>query len=499
MKLASYLKRSRHGIYYYRIQYRDGSSRRREMSASLGTRDPLEARSLAYALTSRIKPFLTPRTGKTMAFDPRDLDPETIRELTLKGLKLGNATISEVEISDDPVQRKKDLDTLTEFAKSFQIPETPEQSRLRAQFEKEKNEIAGLLQENQLTVEQAIKKFISQDKGALAQSTQTTYRSRLEMLGRNVGSTRLVSSISAKDMSRAFADLILNAPHNSKRNIKKEGRISPATAEDTLRTWKSFFDFLRSSGDYSHDNPASALRPPARPKSSGDAGAEAFETEELKAIFDKERFAKFERPHQFFIPLLALYTGARANELASLPLSAITQESGCDCFSFKFNPEENQRVKNASSVRTIPLHPIIRQSGFFDYIEDIKAIGADRLFPYLPLEERTGKRERYVSRDINNYFKEVGVYVFRKKTLHSFRDTFISFLSEAAGGTTNYSRHYVGHAALDTHERDYTRKAKIELLDKFVASKIPGFGLDLSWLRYEKGRWDEWIKANLCP
>jgi len=56
--------------------------------ASLHTRDPDEARALSYHLSARIKPFLK-RRGMAMEIDPKSINPNNIRELTIEGLRIG--------------------------------------------------------------------------------------------------------------------------------------------------------------------------------------------------------------------------------------------------------------------------------------------------------------------------------------------------------------------------------------------------------------------------
>ena len=56
------------------------------------------------------------------------------------------------------------------------------------------------------------------------------------------------------------------------------------------------------------------------------------------------------------------------------------------------------------SRRQVPLHPDLWEIGLQDYIDDLRSIGATRLFPTLPAN-KNGKRERRMSHDGNEYLK----------------------------------------------------------------------------------------------
>lgn len=494
MKLPSYLKLSRHGIFYYRIQFLDEQGTRKEMNASLGTRDPTIAKAIAYTLTSKIKPFLTSRTHRAMSIDPLDLDPNSIRELTLKGLKIGATRIDEVVISDEPQQRKKDLDTLTEFAKTFASIETEQEKNTKQYFENEKLEIANYLENETLTLKNAIDDFMLYDKSNLALSSQRTYRFRLKMLSDVVGENKLVNDINTPDIVKAKNNLVLTAPHNSKRHTKEVGKLNPKTIDDTLILWRNFFNYLISEGKYKHDNPAKTVKKPSQNKTAAVGGAAPFTNDELEKIFNYKLLSEVKTPHSLFALTLAYYTGARANEIAQLSLEHIKVIDDCIVIEITNDEIEKTRTKNSSSQRTIPLHPIFNEIGLLDYIDDIKSLSAKRLFPYLPLDSN-GKRERYISQDINAYLKKVGVWKHRTKTLHSFRDTFISTMRRL---TKEFAvNDYVGHSRKGVEDTTYLDKLTLNEFKELVVNQIP-FKLDIEKLKYKKGRWNDYIKKKMC-
>jgi integrase len=498
MKLASYLKQSRHGIFYYRIQFQDTASKWREINASLGTRDPIEAKAMAYALTAKIQPFLTHSKGKAMSFDPNDLNPASIREMVLRGVKIGNMTIEHVETSNDPTVAKQELDALASLASKFDVPDEREQA-IRALVDQEKSELESLLQEQKKTLTEAIDSYFKFQVASLSESSKITYRSRLEMLSKHIGGGRQVNSIKSVDVVRALECVKTTAPNDSKRNVKIEGQLGVTTVKDIITLWRSFFDYLISSGYYQHDNPTRTLKAPARPKTEEDNGAKSFTKAELGKIFNPESFSKFKTPHEFFVPFLALFTGARANELACLPVANIGIEGNINFIEFKHDVASNVLLKNAASNRRIAIHPKLIELGFLDYIAEVKALGFDRIFPYLPLDAKK-KRERYVSRDVNDYLKKIGVWKTREKVLHSFRDTLISSMADKRAHF-EYRHDYTGHSRANctTQSEKYVRKATLEDFANYILPCIDFEFIIVDGFKYQRNRFDDYNSKNSCP
>jgi len=88
MLLPSHLRRSRHGVYYFRIVLPDSIASvmgQRELVRSLGIRSPKLARVSGYQISLRLAPILE-RLKRIMAIDPNSIDPKHIKKLVLEGL-----------------------------------------------------------------------------------------------------------------------------------------------------------------------------------------------------------------------------------------------------------------------------------------------------------------------------------------------------------------------------------------------------------------------------
>lgn len=145
-----------------------------------------------------------------------------------------------------------------------------------------------------------------------------------------------------------------------------------------------------------------------------------FSDDDLKLIFENGEYQKFlNKPNYKWLPFLALFTGARLEELASLNLSQIKKEDGILFFDII-------KAKNSNSVRRIPLHDAIINSEFSAYVESVRNKGG-QLFPEL----NDGKNgfSKNMSRRFGLYLDSINLMESRK-VFHSFRSTFINRLTE---------------------------------------------------------------------
>jgi hypothetical protein len=314
------------------------------------------------------------------------------------------------------------------------------------------------------TLREGFDAFLAYKRG-IAQSSKDSYTYSFELFATLVGGEkRMCHEVTVLELQEFNDALPLVPLHAVKRGIKlgkasdlianppkakdKDGNplesISGESANLHLSNLQSFFDYLISSGRRNGANHIAKLTRHSDGE-QGD-GAVGFEEDELRCIFDPEQLMKAKRPTQFWGPLLALYTGARLNELACLDMKDFVIERGIPCI----------------SIRRVPLHPDLWEIGLQDYIDDMKSLGATRLFPTLPRDKK-GKRERRLSHDGNEYLKEVGVHVLRVKVMHSFRDTVSDMLG--IGDMDEFSADQrTGHATQGVKAKHYRRKVAADIM-----------------------------------
>ncbi len=151
-----------------------------------------------------------------------------------------------------------------------------------------------------------------------------------------------------------------------------------------------------------------------------------FTNEDLKRWFEqspnfttKLKSTLANKPEFIFIPLIALYLGARNAELTQLHYRDIKQIDGiwCICITdFKGDPRERKRTKNEHSRRNVPIAQGLIEIGFLKYVQKQKN---KLLFPNI---KYSGKdQEPIFTKDINAYIREHIRQENEKKTFLSFR------------------------------------------------------------------------------
>jgi integrase len=187
-----------------------------------------------------------------------------------------------------------------------------------------------------------------------------------------------------------------------------------------------------------------------------------------------------ETPHQFWIPLMALFTGARMNELCSLNIDNVIDMNGIPCIEIARG--KKKRTKTKSSERIIPIHQALLNAGFMRYVGTRRA-GSEpngQLWPLLKHSESTGFAGAF-----NQWFGEYNrKYITQeeKKTFHSFRHTFITALSECNVEDSIIDR-LDGHAATGTGRRYGKGRKTVETLYEQGIKKLEYKGMDFSGIK----------------
>lgn len=151
--------------------------------------------------------------------------------------------------------------------------------------------------------------------------------------------------------------------------------------------------------------------------------------DDFKKIFLNTKFRDFKKsdPTKFWIPLIALFTGMRLDEIGQLQKEDIKELD--NIVYFDVNDSGNgKKVKTKSSIRQIPIHSELVKLGFLDYVKGLGDSPQSFLFPDLKLYD--GRRTHGFSKWFGKYLRNVGVTDSRK-VFHSFRHKFKDMTREA--------------------------------------------------------------------
>jgi len=214
------------------------------------------------------------------------------------------------------------------------------------------------------------------------------------------------------------------APAQVVKKAKKLGEptISARTQEKHLDRLRVFFNWSMARRDIDR-NPAASLHVMTREQEET-RGRRAFTDAELATLFDPERRAEHcATPVRWWLPLLALYSGARAQELAQLRTDDLEEVAGIWGFHITAR-QPSQKLKNRTSKRFVPIHPALLAAGLLDYRADVVAtLGAGPLFP--GLGEKSGDSlGDWFNR---TYLRGACGLADRGLVFHCFRNTFATF------------------------------------------------------------------------
>lgn len=292
--------------------------------------------------------------------------------------------------------------------------------------------------------------------GAKKQDTMATERKVMEHLTAFVGKRRDVGSICFDDI-RDFTEALLRVPTRWTVRPELEGLPiaeaaakwhagggegrSATTVRRELSAVSAFFRWLKKNGFHPGPNPTADLFPPVNKKKNK---YPPYTKDQLHAVFSSPLFhgSDAKKPHQpgaasirdwrYWLPLCALFTGARAGEIVQLMCEDVRREGDTWLFDFNDNPEGEDEdgglnfeksLKTESSRRQVPVHPALVRLGFIEYVESRRGSKDRRVFPEVKPGPR-GNLSHYPSRFWQRYLERIGVKR-RGLALHSFRHTFV--------------------------------------------------------------------------
>ncbi|WP_177175474.1 site-specific integrase [Cribrihabitans marinus] len=168
--------------------------------------------------------------------------------------------------------------------------------------------------------------------------------------------------------------------------------------------------------------------------------------------------------------LIAMYSGARLNEVCQLQVSDIYQVGDIWVFDLNDTGAEGKRLKSSAAIRRVPVHSHLIELGLLTYRDKIAARGHERLFPdytYSPKHGYGDKLSKWFNRTL---MVKLGIksdaHVF-----HGLRHTFATRLGQADVPTERI-QFIVGHEREGvTHEvymkEGYTLQQTRDAVERF--------------------------------
>jgi integrase len=212
-----------------------------------------------------------------------------------------------------------------------------------------------------------------------------------------------------------------------------------------------------------------------------------FDLPSLTAIFGSPVYSQGARPTggrgeaAYWLPLLALFTGARLEELGQLRPTDVRQEAYPDAddneqkawfIHVTKDEEDDLKLKNAGSERIIPVHPALEQQGFIRFVLAARDAGQARLFPALR-PNKYGRLTAKWGEWFGDYKRTVVGITDRRLVFHSFRHTFKDNARGRIG--EGVQRQIMGHSSADVADAYGSGHPLWQLVDEMRQYRVPGF------------------------
>lgn len=341
--------------------------------------------------------------------------------------------------------------------------------------------------------------------------TALEYRSKialfLEFAGQDIKCKELSFKVT-RDFKTALSKLPANRTKKAEYKTKTLKQLlamdckpmSKTTANNILSKLSAFLEYARKEGFIKENYAADMVFKTS--KRVQDARS-PYTHDELKALFHSEYYAddKHEKPFHFWTPIIALFTGMRANEIAQLHLDDIHDKDGVWVFDVN-NDTPDKKLKTPSAKRKVPMHPFLSETLQLPaYAEQLRIAGEQRLFPDIAHHKRDGYGQR-ISRWFNGDGGKGSFKGFRqkcgiesgdsnRKDFHSFRHTSVDHLKQKiTKGVVDRCLEYVhGHSSGDSqtfarYGNEFSPQTVFDGATKFISHDV-----DLDLVHLANSKW----------
>ncbi len=325
-----------------------------------------------------------------------DADMETLNTVIEKCRRM----IHNNKCSDDPNRRlaylQAELDL--EIAHQTLTKMQGRQEALSPEYSDEKLEdiLDKIIDtQNKIAIGEKLAEYLSDPLNRKSERYKSTSRARIGSFLEFVGPNTPLESVSKQDVlnyRKRILDLLPkraspSATTNQQKTVLvKNGAAEPLSAKTKnlyLNALSAFFGWCVKM-DYIAKNPVLPFRYPTE-KTKGKE-RRAFEISELRALFgDEWKAFKETKPHQYWIPLIAVFHGCRLREICQLRQKDIFYKDKILGLHITGDDELGTSVKNASSDRRIPVHKTLIDLGFGEFCNQVPK--GEKLFPQLPPRE----------------------------------------------------------------------------------------------------------------
>ena len=309
-------------------------------------------------------------------------------------------------------------------------PDNPRFSKVCEAYIREKG--ASLAPSSLLSVQLAVRRFMEQ-AGDLPIKA---YRKREHIIRYKDALLALPKNLPAPLAKLPMPTVLERIRKGAFLHLQQAPKLSARTInEKYLAFVQVVFSYAVNNG-LVEVNPCTGVRAASNTTELEDVSVLPFSKEDLSVIFQRSGLyhphgcgavgrlyaSKTKLLDYRWLVLLALYTGARIEELAQLDRQDVRQEAGVWFIHIRAEMATGRRVKNRASIRKVPLHSRLLELGFLDFAR--QGEGTGKLFSLLSDKQDGGKRSNAFSQWWRRFLASLDLENGDRKHFHSFRHTF---------------------------------------------------------------------------
>lgn len=457
--LESSMPHKRNGIYYFRRAVPKNlraKLNRREIKISLNTSDKTQALHLEWLCAINFNEIID-KAKAGMEFPKGPLF--NFEKITKTVADKNGNKVTEISKRIDPdtilAFQKAGIppEVLLEMAERFMKEESPGPTHLVSPA-------PAICDQNSTTLGEFIERYEREFEVIQKQPLNTRNQTHLRRLADIIDTKQSIASFTIEQAgivrnkiieipakNRKYASFTVDETIAAAKKMDPNYvRLTAKTANDHLDTYRALFNKAISEKVYlDRSNPFQEIRIASK---GIEARAEAkrkqankhkpFTEEDLTAMFSTSihRAYSSEYLHEnfkYWIPIIALLTGSRMSQIASLYCEDIRLIN--DVWVIDFNENTPDKVaKNSASLRVVPMHPLLLKLGLPSFAERVSQSGHKRLFPELSSFHRDTYAKRFEDWFNRTLLIETGIRdntLSKDKTFHSFRATLLDILKQA--------------------------------------------------------------------
>jgi integrase len=291
-------------------------------------------------------------------------------------------------------------------------------------------------QQSITTFEQAINSYLVDRKPGLSTRTQQDY-------------TYFADVLKVEFCKRNLSDIARTDLITFRERIGQ--KRAPATVNKYLSWLQSFFGWCFAA-QLITNNPAAGIT-----RIKDDARRERFTADELQTMYlliEEYRWSS-QFPQRYWVPLISLLMGLRLTEAMQLVRSDVQKKDNVWCL--WVNDRDGRSVKTQNSERFVPIHPMLIELGFLEYIN----LHIGFLWPINVESNR-------ISNAFSCWFSQrirPQMTNSKGKTFHSLRHTFVDELKQM-GVSEQFIAELVGHSRGSLTMERYGKKYLPHVLEK---------------------------------